>query len=91
MAGKHQRGRGEGSIYQRADGEWCAALHTVDGQRKVLYGKTRQEVARKLTAALQAREQGALVVGPRQTVAQFFARWFEDVVKPNLRPCSYSV
>lgn len=91
MPGKHQRGKGEGSIYQRADGKWCAALHTVDGKRKVLYGKTRQDVARKLTAALQAREQGALVVGPRQTVAQFFDRWLSDVVAPNLRPRSYKV
>lgn len=88
---KHRRGKGEGSIYQRSDGKWCAALMTVDGKRKVLYGRTRQDVARKLAAALQAREQGALVVGPRQTVAQFFGRWLQDVVKPNLRPRSYSV
>ena len=64
---------------------------TVDGKRKVLYGCTRQHVARKLNAALQARENGALIVGPHQTVAQFFDRWLEDVVKPNLRPRSYSV
>jgi len=91
MPGKHNRGRGEGSIYQRADGKWCGSLMAADGKRKVLYGRTRQDVARKLNTALQARENGALIVGPRQTVAQFFNRWLEDVVKPNLRPRSYSV
>jgi hypothetical protein len=39
-----------------------------------LSGRTRQEVAKKLSAALQAYEQGTLVLEPRQTVAQFFAR-----------------
>ena len=48
-------------------------------------------MARKLSAALQACEQGTLVLEPRQTVAQFFARWLQDVVRPNLRPRSYSV
>lgn len=83
MSARARRGRGEGSIYQRSDGKWCAALHTVDGKRKVLYGKTRHDVARKLTAALQAREEGALVVGSRQTVAQFFNHWFEVYCRPQ--------
>jgi integrase len=63
----------------------------VDGKRKVFYGRTCQDVARKLNTALEARENGALIVGPCQTVAQFLNRWLEDVVKPNLRPRSYSV
>ena len=50
-----------------------------------------QDVATKLTAALEARAEGTLVVGPRQTVAQFFGSWLADVVEPNLRPRSYKV
>jgi hypothetical protein len=48
-----RRGHGEGGIYQReSDGKWCASvdLGFVNGKRrrKVVYGKTRKEVADKL-------------------------------------------
>src|SRR3954451_22464663 len=86
-----KRGNGEGSIYQDNRGLWRASVTLERGKRKYLSGRTRQEVARKLSAALQAREQGTLVLEPRQTVAQFFARWLQDVVRPNLRPRSYAV
>jgi integrase len=59
---------------------------TLDnGKRKYLSGKPRVDVAKKLATALQAREQATIITAPRQTVAQFFARWLEDVVRPNLR------
>ena len=50
-----RRGNGEGGIYQReSDGKWCASvdLGFVNGKRrrKVIYGKTRKEVADKLKA-----------------------------------------
>lgn len=86
-----KRSNGEGSIYQDNRGLWRASVTLEHGKRKYLSGRTRQEVARKLSAALQACEQGTLVLEPRQTVAQFFARWLQDVVRPNLRPRSYSV
>ena len=50
MPGK--RGNGEGSVYfQESRQRWAAAVTLVGGKRNVIYGKTRQEVARKLTAA----------------------------------------
>ena len=42
-----------------------------------LYGKTRQEVAKKLTAALRDREAGLPVLPERQTVGEFLTRWLE--------------
>ena len=40
-------GNGVGSIYQReSDGKWCASLTLGGGKQRVLYVKTRQEVAR---------------------------------------------
>jgi hypothetical protein len=57
MAGRH-RGRGEGRIYKRRDGRWAASLTLEGGRRKTFYGRTRQEVARKLQEALRAREEG---------------------------------
>src|SRR5579859_4621984 len=84
-----KRGNGEGSIYQRADGLWCGSISIDNGRRKVMYGKTRKEVARKMAIAVQARAECTLVVAPRQTLAHFIERWLEDSVKPTTRPRSY--
>jgi integrase len=84
-----KRGNGEGSIYQDTRGLYRASLSLDGGKRKYFSGRTRKEVADKLATALQARQQGTLVAGPRQTVAQHLERWLEDVVRPHLRPRSY--
>ncbi len=84
-----RRGNGEGSIYQRSDGKWCAAVTVVGGRRRVLYGRTRQEVADKLIEALRARKEGTLTTGSRLTVAGYLDQWLRDVVKPSVRPWTY--
>jgi len=66
MAG--MRGNSEGTIRKRSDGRWEARLVLQDGARKSLYGKTRQEAARRLARAVQDREQGITALGDRQTV-----------------------
>jgi integrase len=84
------RGNGEGSIYQRkSDGIWCTAVSLDSGQRKVLYGKTRQEVAKKLTQALQALDRGLPVTAERLTVKQYLERWLNDSAKPTVRPSTF--
>lgn len=89
MAGK--RGNSEGSIYQRkSDGFWCTAVTLDTDKRKVIYGKTRQGVAGKLTTALAARSQGLPVSVERQTVARFLERWLEDAVRPSVRPRTHA-
>jgi integrase len=46
-----RRGNGEGSITRRKDGLY--KVQTATGaKRRTLYGKTRQEVAEKLTRAM---------------------------------------
>ena len=89
MSGR-RRGRGEGSIVQRADGRWMARvdLRWADGkrQRKTLYGRTRRKVSDALTKALRAAQDGTLLTDERQTVGQFLARWLSDVAKPRVRP-----
>jgi integrase len=88
-----RRGHNEGSIYQRADGKWCAAISVgyADGKpkRKVIYGKTRKEVAEKLKVALRDQQQGLPVAVERQTVGQFLDRWLTDTIAPNRRPKTY--
>ncbi len=90
-----RRGHGEGTIYRReSDGKWCTAvdLGWVNGKRKrkVIYGKTRKEVAEKLKVALRDQQQGLPVAVERQMVGTFLARWLADVAKPNVRPKTYT-
>src|SRR5262249_22101530 len=89
-----KRGQNEGSIYQRQEGVWVSVviLGWQDGKRKrkYLYGKTRKEVAEKLTEALGKRQRGLPVDVGRQTVGQFLASWLEDKVRPNREPGTYA-
>ncbi len=84
-----RRGHGEGSIYQRKDGRWTAALTLEDHRRKTFYGKTRKEVQDKLNAALHEQKQGMLSTGPQQTLRVYLERWLEQVCKPTMRPNTY--
>src|ERR1700694_5768763 len=84
-----QRGQGEGSIYQRKDKRWVASVTLENRKRKYFYGETRKEVQEKLKVALHQQQQGTLVVGPKQTVEQFFSHWLEEVHRPNVRVSTY--
>src|SRR5215213_7143229 len=77
-----RRGNGEGGIEQReSDSKWCASvdLGFVNGKRrrKVMYGKTRKEVADKLKALHRDQAAGINVATGRQTVKAFLERWLE--------------
>ena len=89
-----RRGHGEGSIYRReSDGRWCCVvdLGWLEGKRKrkVLYGKTRKEVAEKLKVTLRTQQQGLPVATERQTVEQVIERWLADVVQGSVRDRTY--
>ena len=60
---RKRRGRGEGSISQRADGVWEAKVSLgYDGEgkhrRKTVYGKTKKEVQDKLRELLNSGAVG---------------------------------
>lgn len=84
MAGR--RGRGEGSIYQRKDGRWVAELDLgyVNGRRlrRPIYGRTREDAAKKLRDAQNAQDEGRLPVGKTTTVEQW-VRYYLDVIAPR--------
>ena len=89
-----RRGANEGSIYQRKDGLWTAAVNLgyAGGgkrQRRTLYGRTRHAVARKLTDALKARQDGLPLPREREVVGPFLCQWLESV-KPSLRPRTWA-
>jgi integrase len=79
-----RRGRGEGTVYKRADGRWEAAFG-IDGRRQRYVGRSQREVRVKLLAARRALEQGIVLSGSSQRVEEYLSRWLEDSVQPSVR------
>jgi integrase len=73
-----KRANGEGSIWRRKDGRYCASL-LVKGKRRYVYAKTREEVAAQLTKLLKTEQDGAGMPEGRETVATFFAMWLDSI------------
>jgi integrase len=77
-----RRGKGEGNIRERSDGRWEATItvgYTARGnpKRVSVYGRTREEVARKHFQMGAKHGQGLLAAPDRVTVAQYLAAWLE--------------
>lgn len=87
-----RRGNNEGTITRRKDGRWEAryTAHTADGpKRKTIYGKTRQEVAEKLTKAMADRDRGLVFDSEDLTVGEYLNRWLTDTVRGTVRESTY--
>jgi integrase len=87
-----RRGNGEGSITRRKDGRWMGryTVHTADGpKQKAIYGKTRAEVAEKLTKAMADRDGGLTFDTGKQTVGEYLQRWLADSVRDTVRQRTY--
>jgi integrase len=87
-----RRGNGEGSITRRKDGLYMGryTVQTAAGtKRKALYGKTRQEVAEKLTRAMADRDDGFVFDADNLRVGEYLERWLVDSVLDTVRPTTY--
>jgi integrase len=83
-----KRGNGEGSIYRRKDGRWVGQylVYTSNGPKyRYIYGKTRQDVARKLTKAMADRDGGLIFDAGTLTVEEYLDRWLADSVRGTVR------
>jgi len=92
------RGNGEGSIYPHKKGGkkvgYRAAyfVHTADGpKRRYVSGKSREDVAAKLTEALGQRASGLIFDAGTLTVGEYLERWLKDSVKGTVRHGTYEV
>src|SRR5215217_2122285 len=87
-----KRGNGEGSITKRTDGRWMAryTVHTAKGpKRKHIYGKTRQEVAEKLSKAVSDRVEGIVYDDENMTVGEYLDVWLKSSVHGSVRQSTY--
>src|SRR5262249_53080727 len=86
-----KRGNNEGSITRRSDGRWMAQVtigrdsQTGKLKRATFYGKTRQEVADKLTKALRDKHQGTFVAPHKLTLGEWLHTWLWEYKKPGIR------
>jgi integrase len=79
-----RRGNGEGSISHRPDGRWQAQV-TVEGKRRAVYGRTREDAAAKLQALQHAVTGGLPAPDGRATVGRYLDSWLASV-EPRVRP-----
>lgn len=87
-----RRGNGEGTITRRKDGRWEAryTAQTAEGpRRKVLYGKTRSEVAQKLTKAMANRNDGLVFDHENLYLDEFLDRWLNTSVRDSVKQNTY--
>ncbi len=88
-----RRGNGEGSITRHKTSGLYMARYTVEtatgAKRKTLYGKTRQEVAVKLSKALADREGGFVFDAGKQTLGEYLDRWLSNSVRGTVRQRTY--
>ena len=82
MSSKH-RSDGEGSIFQRKDGKWVAAIstgndHTGKRQRRTRITKTRKEATKKLQELRAEAAQGPKLTNENITLTDWCHYWCEE-------------
>jgi len=81
-----KRGNGEGSITRLSDGRFQARVTLPTGKRKAYYGRSRTEVAGKLTDALKSVRDSVPLPGERLKVGSFLESWLENSASQKVRP-----
>jgi integrase len=88
---KKTRGKGEGGLYRRGDGLWCAVVELPaepgKRRRKVVARKLKPDVVAEL-ARLKAQlaENGDLPTGRSLTTAQWMRYWLDEISAKRSRP-----
>lgn len=86
-----RRGKGEGNIRQRDDGRWEGTItvgYTARGnpKRVSVYGRTREEAAKKHFQMGAKHGKGLLAAPDRVTVAQYLESWLESREADGRKP-----
>jgi integrase len=91
---RRRRGRGEGAIYERSDGQWtCAVSLGYDGEgkrrRRALYARSKKGVQEKLAQFHADTMAGKRTERSKLLLRQGMQRWLDDVVATSLRANTY--
>jgi integrase len=84
------RNKGEGSVYKRSDGLWCAAveLPPLNGKRrkKIVTSKSKAEVLRKMSKVKAELERAGDLPTASQTLESWLTYWLDKVAAKRVRP-----
>lgn len=81
-----KRSNGEGTIFKRADGRWCAAYY-VGTKRKFVYGKTQRIVKERLE---QMKLQQEEIQHSADTVENWVLEYLENYKRNDLKASTYA-
>lgn len=90
---RKRRGRGEGGVYQRADGLWVGNVslgYDAGGKRirRAVYASTKKEAQDQLRKLQNDAASGVDLTAARLTLAEWLTRWL-GLVKPTVEPNTY--
>lgn len=87
-----RRDAGEGALFKRKDGMWCAVVDipTADGSRKQkrVYSKDKAKARDKLDTLKDNLSKG-IIPNTTMTVGKWLDYWLTDVHGPHVRPKTY--
>ena len=92
---RKRRGNGEGSLYQRADGTWCATIsvgYDSQGKRKrrTIFGESKQDVQTKLAKLANDVAHQRDIEPQRIKLGEYLDRWLKDAAKPRVRETTHA-
>ena len=75
VAAMGKRSNGEGTIYKRKDGRWCAACYDENYRRHYVYGKTQAEVKKKLKLKQNETPESLQYLSMQEWVLEFLENY----------------
>ena len=91
MARMKRTANGSGCIRLRKDGRWEGIYSIPDADgcgkyiRKSVYGKTQEEVRKKLTQIISEIDEGTYSDASKYTVSEWLETWLDTYVKPAVK------
>ena len=82
-----RRANGEGTIYRRKDGRWCAQVLS-QGKRVTFYAKKQRECRDWIKSTLATIDRGGSYESMRMTVEEYLERWL-ITTKTSIRVKTY--
>ena len=88
---KPRRRKGDGGVYQRADGLWCVSLELPEGldgkrRRKVICRKDKAAVISELRAAKKELEKLGNLETSGTTLNEWAAHWLDRIAPKDIKP-----
>ena len=87
---KPRRRKGEGGVYQRADGLWCTSIELPDTdgkrRRKVICRKDKGEVVTEMRKQQRELEKHGNLATASISVEKWMTHWMDDIAPQKIRP-----